>query len=105
MFIFFIDPKLVKNKEHFAKGETVEFAGKAIAHLAADPNRIQKTGRILLTCDLAMEYGFKDEDGDVHDTRNLKKILRNEGRTWLAAMTPGFLRLPLSTLHKQTNKF
>lgn len=32
----------------------------AIAHLAADANKINKTGRILRTSDLAREYGFVD---------------------------------------------
>jgi hypothetical protein len=47
----------------------VEFAGQAIANLAADPNYFSKTGRILFTCDLAKEYGFVDDDGDIHDIR------------------------------------
>jgi len=37
----------------FENPESVEFAGKAVAHLAADPNYFSKTGRILFTCDLA----------------------------------------------------
>ncbi len=66
----------------------MDFAGKAVAHLAADPNYLSKTGRILFTCDLAkvklmlwtlkvktlhsqifQEYGFVDNDGDIHDIR------------------------------------
>jgi hypothetical protein len=53
----------------FENSESIEFAGKAIAHLAADSNYLAKTGRILFTCDLAKEYGFVDDDGDVHDIR------------------------------------
>ena len=45
--------------------ESTEFPGMAIAHLAADPNYIAKTGKILLTSDLAKEYGFKDLDGSI----------------------------------------
>ena len=37
----------------------------AIAHLAADPNYISKTGRILHVSDLAKDYGFVDLDGRV----------------------------------------
>merc|ERR1719323_2736648 len=44
-------------------GETIEFSGKAIAALAADPNKIQKTGKIVFTNALALEYGFRDEGG------------------------------------------
>ena len=41
-------------------GESVEFPGLAIAHLAADANKLNKTGRILRTNQLAKEYGFVD---------------------------------------------
>lgn len=37
----------------FENPESMDFAGKAVAHLAADPNYFSKTGRILFTCDLA----------------------------------------------------
>jgi hypothetical protein len=36
----------------FSSGESIEFSGKAIAHLAADPNYLSKSGQILLTGDL-----------------------------------------------------
>ena len=41
----------------FANAESVEFAGKAIVKLAMDPKRVEKTGKIILVCDLAKEYG------------------------------------------------
>jgi len=43
--------------------ETVEFAGLAVSHLAADSSIMKKSGRILLTGDLADEYGFQDVNG------------------------------------------
>jgi hypothetical protein len=43
--------------------ETPEFVGKAVVALAKDPNRINKTGKILLTADLASEYKFTDNNG------------------------------------------
>jgi hypothetical protein len=49
-------------KKAFEAGESIEFAGKAIAHLAADPARMAKTGKILQTVDLAREYGFQVEE-------------------------------------------
>merc|ERR1719244_1880486 len=66
----------------FANAESVEFAGKSIVKLAMDPKRIEKTGKIILVCDLAKEYGFTDEDGDIHDLRSLGNILRSRGHTW-----------------------
>jgi dehydrogenase/reductase SDR family protein 1 len=50
----------------FEDAETVEFAGKAIVHLAADVNMITKSGKVHLTTDLAYEYGFRDADGKIH---------------------------------------
>jgi hypothetical protein len=46
-------------KKAFEMGESIEFAGKAIVHLAADPKIMEKSGKILQTVDLAHEYGFK----------------------------------------------
>jgi hypothetical protein len=43
----------------FESGESVEFSGKCIAHLAADPKLMAKTGRILMTSDLARD-GFDE---------------------------------------------
>ena len=89
----------------FANAESVEFSGRAIVKLAMDPKRIDKTGRIILVCDLAREYGFTDEDGDLHDIRSLGNLLKARGHTWLSAVVPDFVRLPLSVMHFAGNKF
>ena len=89
----------------FANAESVEFAGKSIVQLAMDPKRIEKTGRIILVCDLAKEYGFTDEDGDIHDLRSLGNLLRSRGHTWLSSVVPNFVRLPLFVMHFAGNKF
>jgi len=47
----------------FDLSETVEYIGRAIAALTADPKAIEKTGRFLWAADLAKEYGFTDVDG------------------------------------------
>ena len=65
-----------KKKAIFADAETVEFAGKAVVNLAADPNVHKKTGKVQMTADLAREYGFRDEDGVIHgDLRSCKIYL------------------------------
>jgi NAD(P)-dependent dehydrogenase (short-subunit alcohol dehydrogenase family) len=43
--------------------ESPQYIGRAVAALAADPNVMEKTGRILTVGDLAREYGFTDHDG------------------------------------------
>lgn len=55
-----------------------EYVGRAITHLAADPEVLSRSGRILRTGDLADEYGFGDIDG-----RRLPAF-RLEGRMSLA---------------------
>jgi dehydrogenase/reductase SDR family protein 1 len=92
-------------KRFRALGESLEFAGMAVAHLAQDSNMLEKTGRILMTCDLAREYGFEDVDGSIHDIRSISTLLGSSGHTWLAAVIPSFVRIPLTVVHYAGNKF
>jgi NAD(P)-dependent dehydrogenase (short-subunit alcohol dehydrogenase family) len=43
--------------------ESPVYLGRAVAALAADPNVLEKSGRLLTAGDLAREYGFTDIDG------------------------------------------
>ena len=83
----------------------MEFSGMAIANLAMDEKKLNKSGKILMTSDLAREYGFKDLDGDIHDVRSISTLLNSKGHTWLGAIIPGFVRVPLTLLHLTGNKF
>ncbi len=47
----------------FENGESTEFSGMCVRALAADPQRLTKTGRVLMTGDLGYEYGLQDVDG------------------------------------------
>ena len=88
-----------------ALGESLEFAGMAVAHLAKDAKKLDKTGRIVMTADLAREYGFHDFDGSTHDLRSISTLLQGYGHTWLAAIIPGFVRIPLTVMHYGAYKF
>lgn len=46
-------------------GESPMLSGRAVAALAADPKRLDKTGQSLVVAELAKEYGFTDLDGSV----------------------------------------
>jgi NAD(P)-dependent dehydrogenase (short-subunit alcohol dehydrogenase family) len=46
-----------------ATAESTEYVGRAVAALAADPNVLEKTDRLLTVIDVAQEYGFTDIDG------------------------------------------
>ena len=43
--------------------ESPEYIGRAVAFLAADPEVMQKSGKVHTVGDLAREYGFVDIDG------------------------------------------
>ncbi len=46
-----------------SNSESPQFIGRAVAALAADPNVIEKTGKVLIAASVALEYGFTDVDG------------------------------------------
>ena len=50
--------------EELSRTESVEYIGRAVAALAADPRVVEKSGRVLTVGDLAREYGFTDIDGE-----------------------------------------
>jgi len=52
-----------KKDPNFLASETPLFVGRAIAALAADPNVMNKTGRLFSSWELSSEYGFTDSDG------------------------------------------
>jgi NAD(P)-dependent dehydrogenase (short-subunit alcohol dehydrogenase family) len=56
---------VMKNAEFFdlSNSESPQFNGRAVAALAADPKVMQKGGQVLVTAQLALEYGFTDIDG------------------------------------------
>jgi NAD(P)-dependent dehydrogenase (short-subunit alcohol dehydrogenase family) len=57
----------VEIQPHFAISETPRFVGRAVAALAADPDRARYNGRSLSSGGLAGEYGFTDLDGSRPD--------------------------------------
>ena len=43
--------------------ESPEFSGRAVAHLAEDPQIMERTGAVCVVAELAESYGFDDVDG------------------------------------------
>ena len=61
---------------HFAISETPRFTGRAVVHLAIDPENGRWNGRSLSSGQLAVEYGFTDVDGSRPDCfRYMKEIV------------------------------
>lgn len=56
-----------KIQPHFAISESPAFVGRAVAALAADPDRARWNGRSLSSGELAKVYGFTDLDGSRPD--------------------------------------
>ncbi|MFI1796052.1 SDR family oxidoreductase [Streptomyces sp. NPDC020379] len=57
----------VREDPHFAISESPVLIGRAVAHLAADPDRARWNGASLSSGELAREYGFTDADGSRPD--------------------------------------
>ncbi|RFA30970.1 short-chain dehydrogenase [Alkalilimnicola ehrlichii] len=59
--------KATAQEPHFAISETPRFVGRAVAALAADPERARWNGQSLSSGSLAGHYGFTDLDGSQPD--------------------------------------
>jgi NAD(P)-dependent dehydrogenase (short-subunit alcohol dehydrogenase family) len=60
-------PEATAKSPHFAISETPRFVGRAVAALAADPDRGRWNGQSLSSGGLAQVYGFTDVDGSRPD--------------------------------------
>jgi len=92
----------------FEQGESTEFAGQCLVALAADPRLMAKTGRILMTSELACEYGLYDSDGrQPASIRSIKTGLEHLGGVFavVAQFVPSWVKIPYWVLHLGGNKF
>ena len=95
-----------KSKAMFEGGESVEFPGIAITHLACDKEIMKKSGKILWTSNLAREYGFHDVDGAMPDDwRSVNYLLKTSGKDGIARLFPRSLRVPMFMIHYGSYKF
>jgi NAD(P)-dependent dehydrogenase (short-subunit alcohol dehydrogenase family) len=72
---------------HFAISETPRFVGRAVAALAADPERARWNGQSLSSGELAKVYGFTDLDGSRPDAWRYVVEVQDKG---LPADTTGY---------------
>ena len=56
-----------KKDPNFLRSETPLFVGRAVAALAADPDKATRTGQVTSSWELARHYGFTDADGSRPD--------------------------------------
>lgn len=64
-----------RKRYRYDLAESSEYAGRAVAALAADPNVLNKAGELIFVADAAREYGFTDVDG-----RYIDNFYRAAGR-------------------------
>ena len=57
--------EVMKNAQFFdlSNSESPEFQGRAVAALFADPELMTRSGTVLTSAQLALDYGFADIDG------------------------------------------
>jgi NAD(P)-dependent dehydrogenase (short-subunit alcohol dehydrogenase family) len=65
---------------HFVISETPRYVGRAVAHLAADPEVTRWNGRSLSSGGLAKVYGFTDLDGSQPDAWRYMVEVQDPGR-------------------------
>ncbi|MBC8993469.1 MULTISPECIES: SDR family oxidoreductase [Micromonospora] len=66
-----------KTEPHFVMSETPAFVGRAVAALAADPDRARWNGKSLDSGGLAQVYGFTDVDGSrPHWARYYEEVVK-----------------------------
>ena len=70
----------LKTTPHFVISESPRFVGRAIAALAADPERARWNGQSLSSGGLAQVYGFTDVDGSRPDCWRYIKEVREAGK-------------------------
>ena len=69
-----------KKVPHFVISETPHFVGRAIAALAADPDRARLNGQSLSSGGLAQVYGFTDLDGSRPDAWRYMREVSEPGK-------------------------
>ena len=64
---------------HFAISESPRFVGRAVAAIAADPQRARWNGESVSSGGLAKEYGFSDVDGSQPDAWRYVDEIQDRG--------------------------
>ncbi|HEY1014321.1 MAG TPA: SDR family oxidoreductase [Herpetosiphonaceae bacterium] len=70
----------LEREPHFAISETPRFVGRAVAALAADPERARWSGQSLSSGQLARVYGFTDLDGSQPDAWRYLREVQDAGK-------------------------
>ena len=66
------------SSEDLTQSDTPEFTGRAIVHLACDPNLSARSGQTFPVVQLAHDYGFTDIDGHLPEIDEFTSIWANK---------------------------
>jgi len=95
-------------KEIFEEGETVEFGGKVISHLATNPKLMKYTAKIVTAADYALKYDIRDIDGRIipshREFKTLGPMLPKPLR-FLNKYVPGSVKVPQFVLDIASSKY
>jgi hypothetical protein len=69
-----------KIQPHFAISESPAYVGRAVAALAADPDKLRWSGQTVSSGQLAKVYGFTDLDGSQPDAWRYMVEVQDAGR-------------------------
>jgi NAD(P)-dependent dehydrogenase (short-subunit alcohol dehydrogenase family) len=70
----------IAKQPHFAITETPRYVGRAVAHLAGDPEVARWSGQSLSSGQLAQVYGFTDLDGSQPDCWRYLREVKDAGK-------------------------
>jgi NAD(P)-dependent dehydrogenase (short-subunit alcohol dehydrogenase family) len=70
----------IAKQPHFAIAESPRYVGRAVSHLAADPERARWSGQSLSSGQLAKVYGFTDLDGSQPDAWRYVREVQDAGK-------------------------
>jgi NAD(P)-dependent dehydrogenase (short-subunit alcohol dehydrogenase family) len=70
----------IAKQPHFVITETPRYVGRAVAHLAGDPEVARWSGQSLSSGQLAKVYGFKDLDGSQPDAWRYVREVQDPGK-------------------------
>lgn len=95
----------IPGSELYANCETVEFVGKAIVRFALDPAKMTKSGKTLLTDDLAHKYRFADAKGmQPLNIRSVRTIVGSIGHPKVAKFIPSLIKVPRLLIWTSVNR-
>jgi hypothetical protein len=70
----------IAKQPHFVITETSRYVGRAVAHLAGDPEVARWSGQSLSSGQLANVYGFTDLDGSQPDAWRYVREVQDPGK-------------------------